>query len=249
MSVNNIIVAFEGAIRAETELYTSRLMKQFSNYCGIVGAASVSPDNHNIKKMQEDIEYLSKGLDYVMNMLISKDKRENNEVSCSPYEYDTEVEEIHVNKLQPHEIKEIHIETEIPSAPNPTPMMIPTETDVIPAPISISKSEPVCADLDNTEVETEEVQDAVGDETEEVQGYVGVEGAVEVEEEQEEEVQDDAEEEEEEEGIDVEEFEYKGTSYYKDPEGNVYECLESGEVGEPVGTMSKKIPGKVLFYS
>jgi len=246
MSVNNIIAAFEGAIKAETELYTSRLMKQFSNYCGIVGAASGSPDNHNIKKMQEDIEYLSKGLDYVMNMLISKDKHENNEVSCSPYEYDSEVEEIHVNKLQPHEIKEIRIETEIPSAPNPTPMMIPVEADIIPAPISISKSESMSSSVvpDDTEVETE---GAVGVE-EEVQAYVGVEGAVEVQDEVEDEEQEE-EAEEEEEGIDVEEFEYKGTSYYKDPEGNVYECLESGEVGEPVGTMSKKIPGKVLFYS
>jgi hypothetical protein len=201
--------------------------------------------------MQEDIEYLSKGLDYVMNMLISKDKHENHEVSCSPYEYDTEVEEIHVNKLQSHEIKEVRIETDIPSAPNPTPMMIPVEADIIPAPISISKSESVVPD--DTEVETEDAA-GVEEDDEDNKAYVGVEGAVEVQGEAEDEEQgaDEVEEEEaeeEEEGIDVEEFEYKGTSYYKDPEGNVYECLESGEVGEPVGTMSKKIPGKVLFYS
>jgi hypothetical protein len=152
--------------------------------------------------------------------------------------------------LQPHEIKEIRIETEIPSAPNPTPMMIPVEADIIPAPISISKSESV-----SSSVVPDDTEGAVGvqEDDEDNKAYVGVEGAVEVQEEAEDEEQDadevEEEAEEEEEGIDVEEFEYKGTSYYKDPEGNVYECLESGEVGEPVGTMSKKIPGKVLFYS
>ena len=60
-----------------------------------------------------------------------------------------------------------------------------------------------------------------------------VEGDVE-EDEDEAEAEDEVEEDEEEEGL--EEFEYKGKTYYRDAEGNVYSLYEDGELNDtPVG--------------
>ena len=88
------------------------------------------------------------------------------------------------------------------------------------------------------EVEEEEDQEMeVEEEEEEVEEEVEEEEDQEMEVEEEEEVEDqemEVEEEEEEEGIEVEEFEYKGRTYQRDAENNVY--LE----GEPVGTWNGK---------
>ena len=147
-----------------------------------------------------------------------------------------------VHKLRAEEIKKVHIETEVAtddvasvgkasvgstssaSASN----AIDSPTLVVPAtpmttPVNTPEATPISKDND---VVPEELL---------VEENVSV---------------DDVEEEEaEEEGVEVDEIEYKGVTYFKDTEGIVYECTEDGDVGEPIGVMSKKIAGKVVFYA
>jgi len=70
------------------------------------------------------------------------------------------------------------------------------------------------------------VVEVVEEEAEEVEEEVEEE-AEEVEEEVEEEAEEEAEEQEEE-GIELEEFEYKGITYYRDPDNNVYSADDDG---------------------
>jgi hypothetical protein len=60
--------------------------------------------------------------------------------------------------------------------------------------------------------------------------------------EEEEEAEEEAaeEEEEEEEGLAVEEFTYKGKTYYKDEENQVYEMDEEGGLSDPIGSWNGK---------
>jgi hypothetical protein len=48
------------------------------------------------------------------------------------------------------------------------------------------------------------------------------------------------EEEEEEKELALEEFEYKGKTYYKDEENQVYEMDEEGDISEPIGSWNGK---------
>jgi len=62
------------------------------------------------------------------------------------------------------------------------------------------------------------------------------EAAEEAEEAAEEEEQEEAAEEEEDEALELEEFEFKGVTYYKDPEGQVYQKDDDGDLDDtPIG--------------
>ena len=92
-------------------------------------------------------------------------------------------------------------------------------------------SEAAGSEVEAAEEEEEETEEAVEEETEEA-----------VEEDTEEAVEEETEEAVEEEGeaLELEEFEYKGSTYYRDPENNVYMMDEEGElVDEPIGVWSE----------
>jgi cobalamin biosynthesis protein CobT len=87
---------------------------------------------------------------------------------------------------------------------------------------------------------TKGTSEAAGSEVEAAEEEEETEEAV--EEETEEAVEEETEEAEEEEGeaLELEEFEYKGSTYYRDPENNVYMMDEEGElVDEPIGVWSE----------
>jgi hypothetical protein len=103
-------------------------------------------------------------------------------------------------------------------------------------------------EVEEEEVEEEEVEEeVVEEEEEEVEEEVVEEEAEEeaeeegleetdVEEEEEEEVVEEEAEEDAEAEVELEEFEYKGSTYYRDGEGNVYMADEDGELmEEPIG--------------
>jgi hypothetical protein len=61
------------------------------------------------------------------------------------------------------------------------------------------------------------------------------------EEEEQEEVieEEEQQEEEEEEELSLEEFEYKGKTYYKDAENQVYQMDEEGDISDPIGVWNQ----------
>ncbi len=91
------------------------------------------------------------------------------------------------------------------------------------------------------------------DQLEDTQPQVSKKPVVEVKEEdeveEEEEEEEDEGEEEEEDGVELEEFEYKGVTYYRDPDNQVYEANEEGEVDtdNPIGVWNEQ-KQKVLKY-
>jgi hypothetical protein len=86
----------------------------------------------------------------------------------------------------------------------------------------------------------EEVEEAEQEVVEEAEEEEAEEAEQEVVEEAEEEVVEEEAEAEEEASLELEEFEYKGSTYYKDPENNVYMMDEEGElIEEPIGIWSE----------
>ena len=97
---------------------------------------------------------------------------------------------------------------------------------------------------EEVEEEQEEQEEEVEEEAEEeVEEEEEQEEEVEEEEEQEEEVEEEAEDEgmeEEEEVVTFESFEYKGETYYKDPDGQVYQADADGDLDEtPIGVWNE----------
>lgn len=98
-----------------------------------------------------------------------------------------------------------------------------------------------------TQAEEEEAAEEEGEEVEEEEAVAEVvpeakkeEAEEEAEPEEEaEEAEEEAEAEEETEEVSLEEFEYKGSTYYKDEENNVYMLDEDGELTEPIGVWSE----------
>ena len=104
-------------------------------------------------------------------------------------------------------------------------------------------------EVEEEEVEVEEVE--VEEEEVEVEEVEVEEEEVEVEEveveEEEEEVEE--EEEEEEEALELDEFEYKGVTYFRDAENKVYQIDTDGDLDDtPIGIWSVE-KGKVLRYA
>ena len=89
--------------------------------------------------------------------------------------------------------------------------------------------------------EAEEAEDAEGAEVQEAEEAEDAEGA--------EEDQEDAEEEAEEQALELTEFEYKGVTYFKDPENQVYEVDVDGDLNDsPIGIWSEE-KQKLLKYA
>jgi hypothetical protein len=95
--------------------------------------------------------------------------------------------------------------------------------------------------LDEAEAEAEaEAEEEEVEVEEEVEEEVEAEVEEEIEEEVEEEVEAEAEAEAEEEAVELEEFEYKGSTYYRDGENNVFMTDEDGELLDtPIGTWNE----------
>ena len=87
------------------------------------------------------------------------------------------------------------------------------------------------AEEEQEEAEEEEAEEEAEEEQEEEQEEA--EEAEEAEQEQEEE--EEAEEAEQEEGVELEEFEYKGMTLYRDTENKVYRMDEDGALSDPLG--------------
>lgn len=115
--------------------------------------------------------------------------------------------------------------SKLPAAPAPAPSssVLPTPSvPVPPAPTQMEVDDEI--EVDETD-EVDEVDEV--DETEEV---------------------DEEEEEEEEEALELEEFEYKGVTYFKDSENQVYEKDDDGDLNDtPVGVWNEE-KKKVLKY-
>lgn len=93
------------------------------------------------------------------------------------------------------------------------------------------------------EVEEEQEEEEAEEEQEEEEAEEEAEEAEEEEEEQEEEAEEEEEameEEEQEEVVTFESFEYKGETYYKDPDGQVYQADADGDLDEtPIGVWNE----------
>ena len=80
------------------------------------------------------------------------------------------------------------------------------------------------------------------EEEEEVEGEEEAEG-------EEEEAEGEEEEEEEEDAVELDEFEYKGVTYFKDSENQVYQVDADGDLDDtPIGVWSEE-KGKILKYA
>ena len=133
-------------------------------------------------------------------------------------------------------------------APEPSGLEVRRLSEAVPVDTSDSKTAfativntlPVVEDVPEPEVEEDVVEEEAEVEAEEVEE----EGeAEEIEEEGE------AEEEEEAEGVAMEEFEYKGVTYYRDAENQVYQLDEDGDLDDtPIGVWNEA-KQKVIKYA
>jgi len=137
---------------------------------------------------------------------------------------------------------------------------VPCET-IVNSPVEKEElvvNQPVEKEKDTEEVVEEEKEDEVVEEVVEEEEVVKVEKEVEevedekvVEVEDEkvvEEVEEEEEEEEEEEGVELEEIEFNGVSYYKDPDNLVYTIDEEGQPSEMAVGYWKEKSQSVVFY-
>lgn len=235
--MSNLINAMRDAIKSETELYTMRIQQQMNRYCSVIENA-VSVTGGARDNYQEQIDALKAAVDsivvdlykYKCSSICSSDL--DNEIDILPEP------NLVVNKVKPEEIKEVHINFD-------------KGDDVKSSISSVNGSDsPREIVVVNEAVEEENTNDNAGDDIVEAEEEVAGEEVIKeaVDEAIEEEIVED-EIVEEEEGVELEQIEWKGVKYYKDADDNVYECLEDDEVGEAIGTMSKKIAGKVLLYA
>jgi hypothetical protein len=298
--ISNLIASMRDTIKSETELYTMRLQQHINRYCSIIENTVVltSKSECNIgNNYQDQIDSLKTAMDSIITDLY---KYKSNSICSSDLDNEQAIlpePNWVVNKVQPDEIKEVHINLndikndislEINNAITDF-KNIPIEAIIknknTPAPISSAAT--IATSITNDEMtsssaDTDEeymINDIMDNKVEnmyeekyieqkdnandniieekikkEVEKEKITEMEVEVEEDdkedkkdEEDEVENDEEDEVEE--LELEEIEWKGIKYYKDADGNVYEYLKNGDVGESIGTMSKKIAGKVLLYS
>ena len=107
---------------------------------------------------------------------------------------------------------------------------------------------PLLEKEEEVEEEAEEVEEEAEEEVEEeLEEELEEEAEEEVEEEAEEEAEEEEAEEEEEEGVEMEELTFKGKTYYKDPENNIYLPTDDGGYSDdPIGTWDVS-RSRVLF--
>ena len=242
--LSNLVASMKDMIKSETELYTMRIQQQLNRYCNMIENASNIQQsqqtnvNYN-NNYQEQLDSMKESIAMILNELYSKNYEYNdlNEpmspISESNIDNIESDDPIIVNKLPSEEVKLVHIDL-LKSLDLEESNDERSDTPVLEKKEIIIKNEYLL--IPQTEIHNKEVvTDAV------------VEKEVDIVEEETE--QEDEEQGDEEQDLEVEEIEYKGIKYYKDADCNVYEYCKNGDVGEAVGTMSKKIPGKVLLYS
>ena len=237
--INGMLTALKDSLKTETDMYMMRVYGQIDRYMTLI---SNQERDGRYNDLQGQIDAMKDAINVIMCELSQNEKTSNSNMDMnigmmSPISMEEELIEeqpVIVHKLRAEEIKAVHIEqndevVDTTKTPMPTPVISPmSNTQKI--------SETV---LDSVSV-NEEVEEAEAEEKQEVEK---VEEVAETEE------QEEEEEEEEEDDIEVEEFEFKGVTYFKDAEGTVFECTADGEVGEAVGVLSKKVANKVIFYS
>jgi hypothetical protein len=135
-----------------------------------------------------------------------------------------------------------------PVAPKPSPVLAP-----VAVPVQAKPTNTLVSVKEEVEVEEEEVEEVVveaeSEAEEEEEAEVTEEEAEVAEEEAEEaeEAEEEAEEAEEDgEGIEIEEFEYKGKTYYRDPENQVYRMVDDELDETPIGTWDP-VRQRILF--
>jgi hypothetical protein len=249
--LSHLVGSLRDVIKSETELYTMRVNQQVNRYCSMLETASSFECNgisgQAIANMQQQIDVLKENMDAIMGELFTKGIAKSECSSIQADVFSDDRDNVVVNKIHPEEIKEVHINfdnesvissgksSDVQASPKEIDLVIPNEIAVGGSVNEVAVPESGCAGSANEEVAEEVVEEETDD--------------IEKQEEDVEDEQEEEEEEEQEEGLEVEEFEYKGVKYYKDLDDNVYEYLEDGECGEAIGTMSKKVPGKVLLYT
>jgi hypothetical protein len=254
--MSHLAAALRDAIKSETDLYTMRVQQQVNRHCSIIESAAVFGAVDPPKNIQEQIDELRETLNALMGEILQQKfcKSESGSVDIMP---DEAASNIIVNKMHPAEIKEVHINFDNYSEDTSSEVstgMPAAEVDIL---INNETAENEIIVLKNNAGGSvnakEEINSIV---VEAAVSAKEIESDVEEEDDLEEVEEEDAAEEgateegaEGEEELEVEEIEYKGTKYYKDLDENVYEYLDDGAIGEAVGTMSKKVAGKVLLYT
>jgi hypothetical protein len=259
MMLSNLVASLKDIIKSETELYTMRIQQQLNRHCAMIESAGSMQqhqpthinynDNNNY---QEQLDSIKESIAMILNELYRKNYNYDdlNEpaspISESNIDDIESDEPIIVNKLPSEEVKMVHIDllnsTIVEEHRSDTPVLDKKEIIIENKEfILISNALETNNIVDDTTIIQDTNVSVVNEPVIEKVIQATVENAVEEVEEEEEEV--------EEQDLEVEEIEYKGVKYYKDSEGTVYQYTEDGDVGEAVGTMSKKIPGKVLLYS
>ena len=133
------------------------------------------------------------------------------------------------------------LEINLPDKMETVPVSLSTSHAVSHAVSPVKMVTPLLEKEEEVEEEAEEVEEEVEEEAEEEVEEEAEEEAEEAEEEAEE------EEEEEEEGIEMEELTFKGKTYYKDPENNIYLPTDDGGYSDdPIGTWDVS-RSRVLF--
>ncbi len=272
--MSHLISAMRDAIKTETELYTMRIQQQMNRYCSVIENSVAFSGGSARDNYQDQIDALKSAVDSIMANLY---QYKCQSVCSSDLDNDIDIipeTNLVVNKVKPEEIKEVHINLEndvvddegVSDADSVSDsvaeVVIENEvvagvaagvvTSYVNAPVSSAATvATLVTNEEAVEDEEEEAEEEVVDEEEQLEEEVEEE-VVEEEVEEEGEVEDEAEEdaaEEEATELELEEIEWKGTKYYKDTDDNVYEYLTDGEVGDVIGSMSKKIAGKVLLYA
>ncbi len=268
-----MLSALKESLKTETDMYMLRVNGQIDRYMNIANNQDRDNLQGQIDTIKDSIEAI------MCELMSRDPVMETGDMGMmSPITLEEELldeQPVIVHKLRAEEIKKVHIETEVATddvasvsgasvgkvsvsgaslgkvsvvstssasvsntvdSPTPvTPMSTPVATPVtpMPTPVATPVPTPVATPISPT------LKDAAAVPAQPlVEENVGVED-----------VEEEEEAEEEEEGVEVDEIEYKGVTYFKDTEGIVYECTEDGDVGEAIGVMSKKIAGKVVFYA
>jgi hypothetical protein len=260
---SNLINAMRDAIKTETDLYAMRIQQQMDRYSLLIESTfNLNIASNGGNNYQEQIDELKGSVNSIMTELY---KYKCTSVCSSDLDNETDIlPEANwvINKVKPEEIKEIHINLNddketLPKSPihnasdSPREMSIDNEialnTSVIIMDANDVADNVADDDVVNPVADIQKENDSimVDNDTTVVDNDVTEEETDDVV------VDNDASEEEdvEEEELELEEIKWKGVKYYKDSDGNVYEYLDDGEVGESIGTMSKKVAGKVLLYA
>ena len=168
--------------------------------------APVSTVNYDLMNQQNDEIDSIKSMMYRLNDIILNMQKKIDSMDVSDH-----MPELHIT--QPSEVEEKHFE-------------YPYEE------VKVEKEQEEVEEEEEAEEEQEEAEEEEAEEEAEEE-QEEAEEAEEAEQEQEEE--EEAEEAEQEEGVELEEFEYKGMTLYRDTENKVYRMDEDGALSDPLG--------------